>query len=264
MAAQAQQVTGWRAALPAGVRPYTEGAPHRCAFPRYFVRLPLRHDRRDADHAAQAGRHRQVDDHRLHARLPRLQLQVPLGLDHRRRADCRSSAASASASPGCWSPGVLVIAAVANLALVDPAASIESVVTAAILVGIAGATFDIVIDAYRIEILEPRQLGVGSGMSQYGWRIGSAGAGAHRAGRRGPVGWEAAYLACAAFALPAMLTAPVLRRARAAPRARRAEGRRRAPLPPSGGRSPNSSSARARCSCCSSSCSTRSATRWRT
>ena len=50
--------------------------------------------------------------------------------------------------------------------------------TAAILVGIAGATFDIVIDAYRIETLEPRQLGVGSGMSQYGWRIGSAGAGA--------------------------------------------------------------------------------------
>src|SRR4029079_6110669 len=50
--------------------------------------------------------------------------------------------------------GSLVIAAVANLAMVDPAASIESVVTAAILVGIAGASFDIVIDAYRIEILE--------------------------------------------------------------------------------------------------------------
>ena len=74
--------------------------------------------------------------------------------------------------------GVPVIAAVINLALVDPAASIGSVVTAAVLVGIAGASFDIVIDAYRIEILEPRQLGVGSGMSQYGWRIGSAGAGA--------------------------------------------------------------------------------------
>ena len=34
------------------------------------------------------------------------------------------------------------------------------------------------IDAYRIETLQPDQLGVGSGMSQYGWRIGSAGAGA--------------------------------------------------------------------------------------
>ena len=101
--------------------------------------------------------------------------------------------------------GVLVIAAVANLALVDPAASIGATATAAILVGVAGATFDIVIDAYRIEILEPRQLGVGSGMSQYGWRIGSAGAGALALVVAARVGWEAAYLACAALALPAML-----------------------------------------------------------
>ena len=101
--------------------------------------------------------------------------------------------------------GVLVIAAVANLALVDPAASIGATATAAILVGVAGATFDIVIDAYRIEILEPRQLGAGSGMSQYGWRIGSAGAGALALVVAARVGWEAAYLACAALALPAML-----------------------------------------------------------
>jgi MFS transporter, PAT family, beta-lactamase induction signal transducer AmpG len=67
--------------------------------------------------------------------------------------------------------GLLVIAAVVNLALVDPSANIGATVTAAILVGVAGATFDIVIDAYRIETLKPYQLGVGSGMSQYGWRI---------------------------------------------------------------------------------------------
>jgi PAT family beta-lactamase induction signal transducer AmpG len=62
--------------------------------------------------------------------------------------------------------GALVIAAVANLALVDPAANIGWVATSAILVGIAGATFDIVIDAYRIETLRPDQLGVGSGLTQ--------------------------------------------------------------------------------------------------
>jgi PAT family beta-lactamase induction signal transducer AmpG len=106
--------------------------------------------------------------------------------------------------------GALVIAAVCNLALVDPAADIGAVVTAAILVGIAGASFDIVIDAFRIEILEPRQLGVGSGMSQYGWRIGSAGAGAIALVVAARYGWEAAYFACAALALPAMLTALVM------------------------------------------------------
>ena len=102
--------------------------------------------------------------------------------------------------------GFLVMAAVANLALQDPSANIYQTAIAAILVGIAGATFDIVIDAYRIELLEPRQLGVGSGMSQYGWRIGSVAAGALALVLAARVGWEAAYLACALFALPAMLT----------------------------------------------------------
>jgi len=102
--------------------------------------------------------------------------------------------------------GLLVMAAVANLAFQDPSASIYQTAIAAILVGVAGATFDIVIDAYRIELLEPRQLGIGSGMSQYGWRIGSVAAGALALVLASRVGWEIAYLACAAFALPAMLT----------------------------------------------------------
>ncbi|MFL6841974.1 MAG: MFS transporter, partial [Sphingomicrobium sp.] len=107
--------------------------------------------------------------------------------------------------------GFLVMAAVVNLALVDPSStSIGPTVTAAILVGIAGATFDIVIDAFRIEILEPRQLGVGSGMSQYGWRIGSAGAGALALIVAARSDWSTAYLACAALAIPAMLTALVM------------------------------------------------------
>ncbi len=106
--------------------------------------------------------------------------------------------------------GLLVIAAVTNLAFVDPKASIGATVTAAILVGIAGATFDIVIDAYRIETLKPYQLGVGSGMSQYGWRIGAAGAGALALVVAGRMGWTAGYLACTIFALPAMIAGLLL------------------------------------------------------
>jgi len=106
--------------------------------------------------------------------------------------------------------GSLVMAAVVNLALVDPSASIGATVAAAIMVGAAGATYDIVIDAYRIETLKPYQLGVGSGMSQYGWRIGSAGAGALALVVSARMGWSAAYIACAAFALPAMLTGLIM------------------------------------------------------
>jgi len=106
--------------------------------------------------------------------------------------------------------GVLVIAAVCNLALADPRADIAWVATSAMLVAFAGATFDIVIDAYRIETLKPYQLGVGSGMSQYGWRVGSAGAGALALFVAARMGWQTGYLACAALALPAMLTVLVL------------------------------------------------------
>ncbi|WP_422057793.1 AmpG family muropeptide MFS transporter [Sphingomonas sp.] len=101
--------------------------------------------------------------------------------------------------------GALVAAAVVFLGSLDPTASLGWVVAAAIMVGLAGATFDIVIDAYRIELLEPRQLGIGSGMSQYGWRIGSAGAGGLALYVADGAGWGVAYAACAIFALPAIL-----------------------------------------------------------
>jgi PAT family beta-lactamase induction signal transducer AmpG len=106
--------------------------------------------------------------------------------------------------------GALVMAAVVNLALARPAVDIHSTVIAAVLVAIAGATFDIVIDAYRIEKLRPHQLGVGSGMSQYGWRVGSAAAGGLALVVAARMGWSAGYIVCALFALPAMLTGLIL------------------------------------------------------
>jgi PAT family beta-lactamase induction signal transducer AmpG len=106
--------------------------------------------------------------------------------------------------------GILLIAAVVWLGIVDPTANIEAAAAATIVVAVAAATFDIIIDAYRIELLEPWQLGVGSGMSQYGWRIGQAGAGALALVVAARAGWHAAYFACAGLALPAMVTALIM------------------------------------------------------
>ncbi len=106
--------------------------------------------------------------------------------------------------------GVLVMAAVVNLAVVDPSSDLMATVRAAILLGIAGATFDIIIDGYRIEILRPDQLGVGAGMSQYGWRIGAAAAGALGLVVAQHWDWTAAYIVCSLFALPAMLATLVV------------------------------------------------------
>jgi PAT family beta-lactamase induction signal transducer AmpG len=106
--------------------------------------------------------------------------------------------------------GVFVMAAVVNLAFVDPSSDIMATVQAAILLGIAGATFDIIIDGYRIEILKPEQMGVGAGMSQYGWRIGAAAAGALGLVIAQHWNWTIAYIVCAGFALPAMIAALVV------------------------------------------------------
>ena len=102
--------------------------------------------------------------------------------------------------------GTLVMLAVAWLGMLDPSDDLMRVAMAAVAVGAAGATYDIVIDAYRIETLRPEQLGVGSGMSQYGWRIGSVAAGSLALYVATLGDWSTAYLLCAAFALPAMLT----------------------------------------------------------
>lgn len=106
--------------------------------------------------------------------------------------------------------GTLAMLAVAWLAVLDPKADLALFALAAVAVGAAGATYDIVIDAYRIETLRPEQLGVGSGMSQYGWRIGSVAAGSLALFVAARHGWTLAYLLCAAFALPAMLAGLVL------------------------------------------------------
>ena len=85
-----------------------------------------------------------------------------------------------------WVTGVLVMATVAFLGSIDPQQALTTVALAAVLVGVAGATFDIVIDAYRIELLAPRQLGVGSAMSTYGYTDGDTHRLAPRPRRRDP------------------------------------------------------------------------------
>src|SRR4051812_35095859 len=69
---------------------------------------------------------------------------------------------------------LLVMAAVAFLGIVDPGEALYAVGIEGIIAGIAGAACDIITAACRTQLLEPHQLGVGSGMSQYGWRIGAA------------------------------------------------------------------------------------------
>jgi MFS transporter, PAT family, beta-lactamase induction signal transducer AmpG len=195
---------GWIARLPAGVRPYLEPAPLAALFLGVssgftFAMLGATLTTRLAQHGL--GR-TEVVAFALTILAYNLKFLWAPVVDNVRLPIIGRFGQRRS---WLWLIGVLVMAAVAGLGFADPTGPLVLVAAAAIALGVAGATYDIIIDAYRIELLEPRQLGVGSGMSQYGWRIGSAAAGALALVLAARIGWTAAYVACAAFALPAML-----------------------------------------------------------
>jgi MFS transporter, PAT family, beta-lactamase induction signal transducer AmpG len=200
---------GWRAYVPASVRPYTEAAPLAALFlgvssgmPYALVAATL------TTRLAQDGIDKKaVTAFTLAFLVYNLKWAWAWVVDGVRLPMIGRMGQRVS-----WLlfAGVLVMAAVINLALVEPKTSLVATAVAAILLAFAGATFDIVIDAYRIESLEPRQLGVGAGMSQYGWRIGSVSAGALALVVAQRTDWHIAYMVCATFALPAMLVGLVL------------------------------------------------------
>ena len=201
--------TGWRAALPAGLRAYVEPAPLAAFFlgvssgaPYAMIAATL------TTRLAQDGiRKSTVTAFTLTFLVYNLKFLWAWVVD-----GVKVPGLSRLGQRVSWLllAGVLVMAAIINLALVDPRTDLLGTVYAAILVAVAGATYDIVIDAYRIETLEPEQLGVGAGMSQYGWRIGSVVAAALALVIAGRWGWSLGYVVCAALALPAMLVGLVL------------------------------------------------------
>lgn len=202
-------MSAWRDALPAGLRPYTERAPLAAFFlgvssgaPYALIAATL------TTRLAQDGiEKRAITAFALAFLVYNLKWLWAWVID-----GVRLPLLGRLGQRVSWMlvAGVGAMAAIANLAVVDPKTSLAATAYAAILVAFAGATFDVVIDAYRIEALEPRQLGAGAGMSQYGWRIGSVSAGAVALVVADGAGWQAAYLACALFALPAMAVALVL------------------------------------------------------
>ncbi|WP_417621480.1 AmpG family muropeptide MFS transporter [Parasphingorhabdus sp.] len=201
---------GWRRFLPAGVRPYSEAAPLAALFLGVSSALPLTMIAATlTTRLAQAGIEKStVTAFALTFLAYNFKwLWAPVidvvKLPLIGRVGQRLSWLIVTAA--------LAMAAIVYLGSLDPAKDIAAVAVAAIMVGIAGATFDVVIDAYRIELLEPEQLGVGSGMSQYGWRIGAATAGAVALVVAARTNWSVAYYVCSLFALFAVIVGLIMR-----------------------------------------------------
>jgi MFS transporter, PAT family, beta-lactamase induction signal transducer AmpG len=107
-----------------------------------------------------------------------------------------------------WALTLQAALALAILALgfTDPVASPWPTALAAVAVAFLSASQDIVIDAYRIELLRPEEQGAGAAASQWGYRFGmlASSAGALYAASFG--GWTFAYMLMAALMLVGFVT----------------------------------------------------------
>lgn len=105
----------------------------------------------------------------------------------------------------------LLFAALWQLGASDPAMNLGLFAVWALIVAFLSATQDIVIDAYRIEILSDEEMPHGTAMNQFGYRTGNLLAGAGTiflASSEGMgLGWAAAYGFTAFCVLPATLGA---------------------------------------------------------
>ncbi|MDX1709134.1 MAG: MFS transporter, partial [Desulfobacterales bacterium] len=101
---------------------------------------------------------------------------------------------------------VALMAAIAGLGFSDPVNNTRLMVAAAALVAFFSATQDVVIDAYRREDLTDEELGLGSSMYVYGYRLGmllASGGGLIMADH---IPFSRVYFIMSLFMLPGMLT----------------------------------------------------------
>jgi len=101
---------------------------------------------------------------------------------------------------------VCLIMSIAVLGLSNPAEKLGTLIAAAILVAFFSATQDIVVDAYRRETLSDDELGFGSSLYIYGYRLGtllSSGGGLILADY---LPWSQVYFIMALFMIPAVIT----------------------------------------------------------
>ena len=88
--------------------------------------------------------------------------------------------------------------AIIAMALADPMENIGLFALFALLVTAVSASQDVVIDAYRVEILDSSRYGAGAAISVFGYRVGMLISGAGALYLADYVGWSAVYLIMAA------------------------------------------------------------------
>jgi PAT family beta-lactamase induction signal transducer AmpG len=102
---------------------------------------------------------------------------------------------------------IVLMAAIALLGLGDPATGLGYMAVMALAVAFLSASQDIVIDAYRIEVLQAHEQGAGAAMTQTGYRIGLLAAGAGAIALADFIAWAWIYALMAALVAVGMTAA---------------------------------------------------------
>ena len=97
-----------------------------------------------------------------------------------------------------------LFAAILVLAGSDPAGAPLATAIAAVTVAFLSASQDVVIDAFRVELLDEREQGAGAAATQVGYRLGMVASGAGALYLAEFFGWAVAYSGMALLLLPAM------------------------------------------------------------
>ncbi|MFP6626823.1 MAG: AmpG family muropeptide MFS transporter [Deltaproteobacteria bacterium] len=101
---------------------------------------------------------------------------------------------------------VALMAALVGLGSTDPATQAGTTALLAFIVAFCSASQDIVVDAYRVEILEERQYAAGAAAIVFGYRVGMLVSGAGALLLATYVGWFEVYVAMAALVSVGLIT----------------------------------------------------------
>lgn len=115
-----------------------------------------------------------------------------------------------------WAVTVQLALAAALLVMAgrDPAADPWSIAVVAAIVAFLSASQDIVIDAYRVELLDEREQGAGAAATQVGYRFGMIASGAGALYLAAYFGWFWSYVGMAALMLVGVVTVLMTREPR--------------------------------------------------
>lgn len=111
----------------------------------------------------------------------------------------------------------LLAAALLALGASNPAVSVVRTTLCAVVVAFLSASQDIVIDAYRVELLQPDEQGAGAAATQVGYRIGMIASGAGALYLAYYFTWSAAYAVMAALIVAGMIVILMTREPHRAP-----------------------------------------------